>query len=123
MIDQNILENRNIELVKQYVDLSAKVEYLINKHGFVEHPLASDYIMKNDLIIIKGILQNYHKEQLDTLNFLANKYFVYDPFIEGGYVSEFMILKLEEMHTFTLKEIRLMYNYSRDSFYENTTIN
>jgi hypothetical protein len=107
----------------QYIDLRSKINYLIKKHNFIYDDLEPSYIMKKDMVLHIAILHNYAKEQLDVLNFLANKYFIYDPFIHKGFLSDICSIKFEDMHSFSLKEIRMMYNDAVEIFKSKVTIN
>ena len=73
-------------------------------------------------IISQTEIFNYDKNQLDTINWLARKRFVFDPFIVGGYFNEFISYTHENIQNNDLKDLRLTYNLARDKFYSENTI-
>lgn len=116
-----IFENgRNLNL--NYADFHAKVEYLLNKCGWQYFPNNPTLIFKNDLVIYEKMVYNYDKEQLDIINWLAKKRFVFDPFVAGGYFNEFITYTHENIQNNRLKDLRETYNLAREQFYNEVTI-
>lgn len=107
----------------QYNDFDAKLVYLFEKCGFRYHPNNPTMIFKNDLIIFEKMVYNYDKEQLDCLNWLANKQFVFDPFTIGGYFNEYISYTHENIQNVSLKELRESYKDARERFFEAVKIN
>lgn len=106
---------------KTYTDIVPKANYLINKHGFALDA-SGTVLFKKELVIPTAWLYTYEKEQLDTLNFLANQCFINNIYTHQ-YESEITCLKYDDLHENSLKEIRCQYNMAKQEFREQVTFN
>ncbi len=100
---------------KQYIDINSKIIYLASRYGF---KLFKNHLKKNDLMFPIEVLFNYSKEQLDILNLLAEKYYVFNPY-EKEYMGEYMIVTFENMHDYSFNYLKFLIEYAQEVFYDN----
>jgi hypothetical protein len=106
----------------QYIDNDAKINYMKKRFNFKKCAGSSHYLQKNDLVIPNRILFNYTLSELEIINFLADNYYVYNPF-DAMYMGEYLMVKFEDVHSFTLKELEFMLQYAKETFHETVKIN
>jgi hypothetical protein len=106
-----------------YSDVDVKVEYLINEHNFSLHPDSPRCLVKNDMVIHRTMLYNYNVEKLDLLAYLAREWFINDPVITKGFMSEVMKIDYEAIHMLMPEEIIEVYEEQKQEFKEKHKFN